>query len=152
MLLGRVRPPRRERDRDVVPGFLRRLLDGRAPTQNDQVSERDPLPGTLRAVEFLLDLFQFLQHLRQLGRVVHLPILLRRQADSCSVGTAALVGAAEAGRRCPCGRHELRDGEARCEDLAFEGSDVLLPDQFMVDGRDRVLPQLRLRNPRTQVA
>ena len=47
LLLGRVRPPRREWNLHVVPGVLRRLLDGRAPAQNDQVSERDPLAAGL---------------------------------------------------------------------------------------------------------
>ena len=41
LLLRRVRAPRHERDRDVVPGVFCRLLDGREPAQNDQVSERD---------------------------------------------------------------------------------------------------------------
>ena len=41
LLLRGVRAPRYERDRDVVPGLFRRSLDGRAPAQNDQVSERD---------------------------------------------------------------------------------------------------------------
>ena len=43
LLLGRVRAPRREWNLHVVPGVLRRLLDGRAPAQDDQVSERDLL-------------------------------------------------------------------------------------------------------------
>ena len=44
LLLRGVRAPGRERDGDVVPGVLRRLLDGRAPAQDDQVSERDLFP------------------------------------------------------------------------------------------------------------
>ena len=47
LLLGGIRTPRRERDRDVVPGVLRRLLDGRAAAQDDQVRERDLLPAGL---------------------------------------------------------------------------------------------------------
>ena len=63
LLLQRVRAPRREGNLHVVPGVLRSLLDGRAPAQNDHVSERDHLPAGLRAVEVLLDLLQGLQHL-----------------------------------------------------------------------------------------
>ena len=38
-----------------MSGALRRLLDGRAPAQDDQVSEGDLLPAGLGAVEVLLD-------------------------------------------------------------------------------------------------
>ena len=86
------------------------------------------------------------------GRVVGLPVLLRRQADPGPVGPAALVGAAEARRRRPCGRHELGDGQSRGEDLVLEGSDVRLADQLVIDGGDGVLPQLRLGDPRAEVA
>src|SRR5439155_24698670 len=80
------------------------------------------------------------------------PILLWREADPGPVGAPALVGAAEAGRRRPGGGDQLGDGQSRCEDLALEGGDVLLPDQRMIDRRDGVLPQLRRRNPRAEVA
>src|SRR4030095_15120321 len=55
-------------------------------------------------------------------------------------------------RRRPGGKDQLRDGQPRGEELALEGSDVLLPDHFMVDRGDRVLPQLWLWNPRAEVA
>ena len=38
------------------------------------------------------------------------------------------------------------------EELALEGRDVLLADQRVIDRRDGVLPQLRRRDPRPQVA
>ncbi len=146
-----VRAPRHERDRDVVPGVLRRLLDGRAPAQDDQVGERDLLPAGLRAVEVLLDVLEGLQHVGQLGRVVDLPVPLRRKAYPCPVGSAPLVGAAEAGRRRPGGGGKLGDGKSRGEDPALEGSDVLVADQLMIDRGDGVLPDLRLRNPRAEI-
>src|SRR3712207_8891575 len=93
-------------------------------------------------------LFPYPTLFRSPGRLVGLPVPLRREADPGPVGAAALVGAAEAGRRVPGGRNEVRDGQARVEDLALEGGDVLLGDQLVVDRRDRVLPQLRLRHPR----
>ena len=73
LLLRGIRAPGREWHLDVVPGVLRGLLDRRAPAQDDQVGERDPLPAGLRAVEVRLDPLQRLQHLRQLGRVVRPP-------------------------------------------------------------------------------
>ena len=45
----------------------------------------------------------------QLGRLVDLPVLLRREADPRPVGPAALVGAAEARRRRPGGGDQLGD-------------------------------------------
>ena len=59
---------------------------------------------------------------------------LRRQADPRPVRPAALVGAAEAGRRRPGGGNQPGDGQSRCEDLALEGRDVLLADQVMSTG------------------
>ena len=41
----RVRVPRPEGHLHVVPGVLRRLLDGRVPAEDDQISERNPLPA-----------------------------------------------------------------------------------------------------------
>ncbi len=125
LLLRGVRAPRREGNLHVVPGVLRSLLDGCAPAQHDQVGERDLLPARLRAVELLLDRLQGLQHLPQFGRLVDLPVLLRREADARPVRSTALVGAAEGRRRRPGGRDQLGDGQARREDLALEGSDVL---------------------------
>ena len=75
--------------------LLRSFLDGRAAAQNDQVSQRNPLPTGLRGVEFLLDALQLLKNLRQFGRLVDFPILLRREANARPVCPAALVAAAE---------------------------------------------------------
>src|SRR2546430_10449608 len=41
---------------------------------------------------------------------------------------------------------------SRREDLLLESSDVVLADQGMIDLGDGVLPQLRLRDPRAEVA
>ena len=61
-----------------MPGLLRSLLDGGAATEDDQIGERDFLPSRLRGVELLLDSLEGFKHVRQLGRLVYLPILLRR--------------------------------------------------------------------------
>src|SRR5262249_18178762 len=120
--------------------------------ENNQVGKGNLLAARLRSVELLLDRFELLQHLRQLCRVVYLPVLLWREANPCPVGAPALVGATKARRRRPGGGNQLGDGESRGEDLALEGSDVLFPDQLMIDRRDGVLPRLWRRNPRAEVA
>jgi len=84
-----------------VAGLLRSLLDSYTAAQNDQVSKRDLLATGLDGVEILLDRLQDCKNLRQFGRLVDLPILLRRQANARTVGPAALVGAAEGCRRTP---------------------------------------------------
>ena len=112
------------------------------------------LPPDWDAVEVLLDLPRGVcSTFGELGRLVDLPVLLRREADPRAVGAAALVGAAEASpptprRWRPAGRST--GPEARI--FALEGGDVLLADQLVVDRGDRVLPQLRLRDPRAEVA
>ena len=78
-----------------MAGVPRSRFDGSAPTQNDQVRQRDLFPSGLRPVELLLDAFQRLQHLGELSRLVDFPVLLRGQADTGAVGAAALVGPAE---------------------------------------------------------
>ena len=78
-----------------MAGLLRRFLDGGAAAQNDQVRQRHLLPAGLRAVEILLDRFQLLEDLRQFGRLVDFPILLRREANARAIRPAALVAAAE---------------------------------------------------------
>ena len=55
-------------------------------------------------------------------------------------------------RRRPGGGDQLRDGQPRGEDLALEGGDVRVADQLVVDRGDGVLPQLRLGDPRAEVA
>src|SRR5437762_12013582 len=90
-------------------------------------------------VERQLDRFELLKRRLKLRRVVDLPVLLRRQADTRTVGAAALVGAAERGRRRPSGRDQLRYRQTGRENLRLQFGDVLLPDQHMINGRDRVL-------------
>ena len=93
------------------------------------------------------------EHLRQLRGLVDLPVLLRREANAGAVRAAALVGAAERGRRRPGGRDQLRDRQARSQDLALERGDVLLVDQRVIDRGDRVLPdELFGRNLRAEIA
>src|SRR5262249_59933049 len=64
----------------------------------------------------------------------------------------ALVGAAERRRRRPSGRDQLGRGQAGCKDFRLQSSGVLLCDQRMIHGGDRVLPdQYFLRDERGEI-
>ena len=109
------------------PAFFAACSTAAHPPRTIRSASETFVPAGLRAVEVLLDLLEGLQHLGQFGRVVDLPVPLRREANPRPVGPATLVGAAEACRRRPRGGDQLGDGQSRCEDLALEGSDVLAP-------------------------
>jgi hypothetical protein len=97
--------PGRERHLHVVAGLLRRLLDGRASAEHDEVGERHLLAAGCVALNAFWIAFERREHLREFGRLVRLPVLLRRETDAGAVGAAALVGAAERrGRRPRRGR------------------------------------------------
>ena len=68
---------------------------GQSP--QDLLSSRQALAEALDTADKMVRM----QYLAQLVRLVHLPILLGREADPCAVGTAALIRATEGGRRCP---------------------------------------------------
>ena len=100
-----------------------------------------------------MDAFEARQYLGQLGGLVRFPVFLRRQADTCTVGSAALVRATEGGRRGPGGRHQFGDGQPRGQHLGLQIRDVLGVNQWVVDGRDRVLPDQRFcRHFRAEIA
>ena len=114
-LLMRVRGVRAsgERHRDVVPSLLCRLLDGRAAAEDDHVGERDPLPPDCDALKSCWICSRRLQRLASSARLIDLPVPLWRQADPRPVRPAALVGAAEAGRRRPGGGNQPGDRQSR---------------------------------------
>src|SRR6185436_4097300 len=148
-----IRASRREGHRHGVAAILRRLLDARATGQHDQVGQRDFLAARLSFVELVLDALQRLEDLCQLGGLVDLPVLLRREANARAVRSSSLVGATECGRRRPGRRYQLRDGQPRRQDLALEGGNILFIDQLVIGRRDRVLPdELFGRNLWTEVA
>jgi len=153
LLLRGVRPARREWNLDVIAGLLCGLLDGSSAAEHDQVGERNLLAALLRAIEVFLDGREALQHLCQLRRIVHLPIFLRGEANTCPIGAAAHVSAAEAGGRGPGGPHQLRHREPRVEHLRLELGDILRVDQLVIDGRKRILPEkFLLRGVSAEVA
>ena len=79
------------------------------------------------SLEVLLDAFEHRQHLRQLRGLVDLPVLLRREPDAGAVRAAPLVGPPERGGCRPRGGDQLRDRQARVEDLRLQCGDVGSP-------------------------
>ena len=133
-------------------GGLRGLLDRRAAAENDQVGERNLLAAFSRAVELLLDRLKLVEHLCQCGRLVHIPVLLRREANARAVGAAALVGAAEGRGRCPGGRNQLRHREAAMARIFCLSAATSCRRSACDHGRDRVLPDQRfLRHQRAEI-
>ena len=129
------------------------LLHAGTTGEDDEVGERDFFAAGLGAVERAADAFEGFQHLAELGGFVHLPILLRGEADAGAVRAAALVGAAEGGCRGPGGADEFGNRESRREDFCFEGRDVGGVHERVVPSRDGVLPnQLLLRHLGSEVA
>ena len=103
-----MRPGREGHCSRLTPAFARGLLDARRCRQHDQVGERHSLAALRLLVEVRLDRLQLLQHLRELRRLVDLPVLLRREADARAVRAAALVRTAEGRRRRPGRRDRAR--------------------------------------------
>ncbi|MNI95925.1 hypothetical protein D3C73_1542820 [compost metagenome] len=58
-------------------------------------------------VELTLDLLQCRQHFAR--ALIGWPVLLRRQAQACTIGAAALVGTTERRGGCPGGGYQLTD-------------------------------------------
>ena len=88
------------------------------PAEHDQVGQRDLLAAAWAPLKSAWTRSSVRAPSPSSLGLVDLPAALRLQADAGTVGAAALVGAAEAGRRGPRGRDQLRDGQAGVEDLA----------------------------------
>ncbi|MNN40504.1 hypothetical protein D3C81_1545810 [compost metagenome] len=150
LLLTGVHATRSKRHRDIVAGVFCGLLHAHTTREHNQVGQGDFLATT---VELALDAFEFCQHIRQLRRLVSLPGFLRGQAQATAVGTASFVGTTETRGRRPSGRHQLRNRQARGRNFAFERGDIAVVDQWVIDIRNRVLPQqLFCRHFRAEVA
>ena len=107
----------------------------RTPPSTIRSASETCLPPACALLNACLDALQRAQHRRQLVGVVDLPAVLRLEADARAVGAAALVAAAERRGRRPRGRDQLRDRQARGEDLRLERGDVVGVDQLVVDRR-----------------
>jgi hypothetical protein len=96
-LLRRIAASRRKGNQYIVAGFLRRFLDADAAAENYEVRQRNMFTAQLIGIELRLDVLECLQNLRQLRRVVDLPVLLGLEANSGTVRAAAFVGTPESG-------------------------------------------------------
>ena len=85
LFLRCVHASRRERHGHVHTRILRRLLNGRAPAEDDHVGHRD------RFAKILSDRIQRRQDRRELEGLVYSPIPLRLQTNTCTVRAAAFV-------------------------------------------------------------
>ena len=153
LLLRRVGAARGERDGDVVAGVPRRLLDRRAAAEHDQVGERDPLAARLRAVELLLD-------------------PLERLAAPCASSAGSLTSQSFCGARrsrAPFAppRLSVPRNDAAADQAVATSREIDRPEARIFSlsaatsassisswstAGHRVLPQLRLRHPRAEVA
>src|SRR5258706_11167097 len=106
----------------MVAGVLCRLFNACAPSENDQIGERDHLAVGLRDVEILAYTLKSLEHVRKLSRIVDFPTLLRCKSNAGAVCSAALVGTPECRSRGPGSRYQLRNGQTRCEYLVYQES------------------------------
>ena len=136
----RIRAAGRDRHVDARSGVLRGLFDRSGAAKHDEIGQRDLLAAGLGVVERLADILQDAEHLFELGRLVDLPVLLRRKADACAIGAATLVRAAERRCRRPCGIDELAHGQAGRQHLGLQFRDVGAVDERVVDRRHRILP------------
>ena len=134
------------------PAFFAAASTAAQPPRTIRSASETFLPPDCAALNSFWIACERLEHLRQLRRLVDFPILLRRQANARPVRPTALVGAAERRRRRPGRRDQLGDRQSGCEDLGLQSGNVLLPDQWMIDRGNRVLPQQRLfGNQRAEV-
>ena len=134
-----------------MTGCCRRAFDTGGTAEHYEVRHGD-LRATGR-VELRLDTFQGAQHLGEVVRVVHSPLVLRFESNASTVRATALVGSAERGSRRPGRLHEVGSGQARGVDHALQRGRVCVGDQLHVWSRNRVLPdQVLLRNLGPEVA
>ena len=104
-------------------------------------------------IELVLNDFQSVQDLGELGGLVGFPILLRSETDAAAVGPAALVRAAEGGGGGPCGGDEFGNCQSRGKDLRLKRGDVLNPDKWVIHRGDGVLPDEDFRRDfRSEIA
>src|SRR3546814_20465240 len=93
---------------------------------SDLVGDRD------RLADIALDALIDLEHLGEFGRLVDLPVLLRRQTDARAVGAAAFVRSAEGGSGRPGGFHALHHRHARIGAALLQSGDLFAPDRRFI--------------------
>ncbi len=119
---GGVRAAGREGNRDDLSGAFRRLFNGGAAREDDEIGQGDLGTARPRAVELLLNGFEPSQNPRQFRRLVDLPILLGGEANARAVRAAALVRARKvaAEAQAVMTRSEIDRSEARIRALRLE--------------------------------
>ena len=81
---------------------------GLSPAHAAQLAESiQRLFAAARSVEVILNSLQCREHLRQLGRLIDLPVFLRREPDAGAIRATALVRATEGGCRGPGSGNQL---------------------------------------------
>ena len=143
---------RGKRHLDMMAGSFSGCLHASIACQHNQVGQGHVFAVCLRAIEAGGYAFQHGQHLGQLGRLVGLPVFLRRKANTGTVRAAALVACAEARGRSPCRGYQFAHAQAAGKHPGLEVDHVLSVNQRVLGGRDRVLPdQVFGRHLRAQV-
>ena len=153
LLLRGVGAPGGERHRDLDAGVARRLLDRRTAAEHDHVGQRDPHRPLCAALNSCWIRSSAGSTRGQLLGFVRPPSR-----------AAAPAGSARRWRHraCPCRgssppppRPSTRAAamdRPRVEDRRLQRRDLRSADQLVLDRRHRVLPQLRLGDPRAEVA
>lgn len=128
LLLRGICAARGEGHCDIVAGVPGSLLDSGGTGKHDGVGQRNLLATRRGAVELLLHALNGAEDLLQLLWVVGGPVLLRLEADSCTVGATTLVAASEGRRGAPGGCNEAVRRHTRGQQVLFELGDILVVD------------------------
>jgi len=99
-----------------APSRLSRLLHS---PENDQVGQRKLSSRRIAEPLKSLDRFECLQNFRQLDRWLTGPVLLRRQANACTVCAAALVRARNVAAEAHAVEMSSENGKADARIFAF---------------------------------
>ena len=117
------------RDR-VTPAFFAACSTAAQPPSTIRSASETFLPPVAEPLNSFWMPSQIFRTLASSLAVVDLPVLLRSQPDARPVCAAALVGAAEGGRRRPGGGHQLRDRrDPTSGSCALSCCDVLVIDR-----------------------
>ncbi len=107
----------------------------------------------LSAVEIGLHFFKNGQNFSEFLGLVHSPVFLRCETDTGSIGSAAVVASTEGRCGCPGGRNQLRCRQPGFKQSGFEGLNVAVIDQCVINRRNGVLPEkLFFGNVRPEVS
>ena len=98
LFLTRIITPNHKRHFNVDASVSRCLLNRCSPTQYNHVSQRHLLVATQLVVKCSLYFLQLGKNVIQFSRIIHCPVVLRRERDARTIGTTPHVAGTEAGR------------------------------------------------------